>query len=75
MPVSYTHAVEPVEEGICRLTVTWWDGDTEIVTGTTHVRGDASVAEAYARVFAQDLRRNFAERFPAEQTPNGGIMP
>jgi hypothetical protein len=76
MAVAYSYSVQDMGDGTIRLSLQWLDGSTEIVSGVTHVKGDMAAAEAYARVFAEDLRRNFAERFPPEPSPmpEGGVM-
>lgn len=77
MAVTYEYTTQDLGDGTVRLSLRWLDGATEIVAGVTHVKGDVVAAEAYARVFAEDLRRNFAERFPPEPppAPEGGMLP
>jgi hypothetical protein len=77
MAATYEYTTQDLGDGTVRLTIRWLDGAVEIITGVTHVKGDVTDAEAYARVFADDLRRNFAERFPPEllPAPTGGLMP
>jgi hypothetical protein len=70
---KYKTSVETQEESILR--VTWEDDENNvIVTGEKKVKGNAAAAKKLEKAFAQDLRRNFSERFPvAEVTPEEEI--
>ncbi len=47
------------------VSVTWKDSDGNIlVQGEQLVSGDVETAEKVAKVFAGDLKKNFAHRFP-----------
>ena len=61
-------------DGIARIEVSFADEGVDLV-GTTHVKGGEAEALAYLPVFEADLRRNFADLFPAPQMPLGGELP
>ncbi len=47
------------------VSVTWKDSDGNVlVQGEQLVSGDVEAAEKVAQVFAGDLKKNFAHRFP-----------
>lgn len=74
---KYDSAIEVQTESILR--VTWKDdGGNIIVSGEKKVKGDPAEAAKIEHIFAEDLRRNFADRFPPPPVPDpmpmdGGI--
>ncbi len=61
------------EQTVTTVSVVWRDGDTVLVGGEKKFVGSASQAPAVAEKFADDLRRNFARRFPVI-VPEAGEM-
>jgi len=74
---SYNSAVDIQTETI--LKVTWTDEQGNIiVSGEKTVKGGPEEAAKVEQAFAEDLRRNFADRFPPPPEPDpmpmdGGI--
>lgn len=65
---KYKISIETQEESILR--VIWEDDDGNvIVSGEKKVKGGSDQAKKLAKVFAEDLRRNFHERFPKPSEP------
>ena len=61
------------EQGdVAELVLDFTDEGVELI-GTTHVKGDAAQAEAYAPFFEADLRRNFAHLWPVAEAEEGDI--
>lgn len=53
------------EQTISTLSVTWKDAEGNIIVhGEKLVAGKAEEAQVVAKTFAEDLKRNFARRFP-----------
>ncbi len=71
--MHYDFTTEPQSDNTL-LTVTWYDGETEIVSGEKLIKGHDSAFEQEAGFFAADLRRNFSDRFPPEPMPETGDM-
>lgn len=78
-----THSIQVNGDGTTTLRVDFSDEGVP-VQGETHVRGGEAEALAYLSVFEADLRRNFADQYPAllpqaEMTPpvtfEEGMMP
>ena len=74
---SYNSTVDTQTESV--LKVTWTDDlGNIIVSGEKQVKGGPEEAAKMEQTFAEDLRRNFADRFPAPEEPepmpmDGGI--
>lgn len=67
---KYKTTIETQEES--RLRVTWEDDNGNvIVSGEKKVKGGQGEAKKLEKAFANDLKKNFAERFPAPIVPPG----
>lgn len=65
---NYKTVIETQQESILR--VTWEDDNGNvIITGEKRVKGGPDEAKKLEKVFADDLKRNFKERFPKPQEP------
>lgn len=60
-----------VSDGVATLAVNFADEGVDL-QGQTTVKGGEAEALAYAPFFEADLRRNFADRFPAPVTEEEG---
>lgn len=67
-----TYQIEQLE-GICRLLVSFADEGIDL-EAITHVKGDKASALRYLSTFEADLRRNYADRFPLPEIPEGEGM-
>ena len=63
-----THVITENIDGIATIRVSFSD-EGVILTGETSVKGDESAALNYLPTFESDLRRNFADQFPAPEMP------
>ncbi len=54
------------------ITIDFIDEEVDLQCETA-VRGDSAAAYAYLPFFERDMRRNFADRFPVPEMPEGGI--
>jgi len=61
--MQYKTSIETQDESLLRIT---WEDDSGnvIVSGEKKVKGNAENAKKLEKAFAQDLKRNFSERFP-----------
>ena len=65
---SYNSTVDTQTESV--LKVTWTDDlGNVIVSGEKQVKGGPEEASKIEQTFAEDLRRNFADKFPASEEP------
>lgn len=70
---SYNSTVDTQTESV--LKVTWTDDKGNIiVSGEKQVKGGIDEATKIEQTFAEDLRRNFADRFPASEEPEPILM-
>lgn len=72
---KYKTTIQTQEESIVQ--VTWKDDQGNVIVhGEKRVKGGSKKAEKVAKAFAEDLRRNFHERFPkpSEPKPADGEM-
>ena len=60
------YVTEVIDEQRCKLTVSFADENVDL-TGETIVAGGEAAAVAYEPFFEADLRRNFADKFPAPE--------
>ena len=60
------YVTEVIDERRCKLTVSFADENVDL-TGETNVAGGEAAAVAYEPFFEADLRRNFADKFPAPE--------
>jgi hypothetical protein len=67
-----THITEVISD-VTKLTISFTDEGVEL-EATTHVKGGEQEALRYLPVFEADIRRNFADHFPAPETPEGGMV-
>jgi len=70
---KYKTVVETQEESTLRVT---WEDDSGnvIVSGEKKVKGGATEAKKIEKTFADDLKKNFGERFPNPPAPEGGMI-
>lgn len=67
---TYETVIESNEESVVK--VTWKDEEGNVIVhGEKKVRGGQAQAQHVANAFANDLKRNFANRFPAPIIPPG----
>jgi hypothetical protein len=67
--MTYTITVNP--DGTTTIDVDFTD-ETVNLQGQTSVKGGEAEALSYLHFFEADLRRNFADLFPASEVPPGG---
>lgn len=68
--------VKQKSRGLTKVEVFFKDEGVDL-EGTIHVVGDKAAVSAYIEVYESDLRRNFADLFPAPPMPSseGGMRP
>lgn len=60
------------DNGTTSITIDFIDENVDLQCETT-VKGDTSAAIGYLPFFERDMRRNFADKFPLPEAPEGGI--
>ena len=71
-----THVITENLNGTTTIQVDFTDEGVEL-QGSISIKGDTKQAEQYLPIFEKDLRQNFAEKFPmqdTEQPEEGGMM-
>lgn len=62
------------EQTVTTVSVVWRDGDTVLVGGEKKFVGPPDHAPAIAKQFAEDLKRNYARRFPVVEPEEGELV-
>jgi len=60
------------DDGTTGITIDFIDEELNLICETT-VKGDSSAAYSYLPFFVRDMRRNFADKFPIPEAPEGGM--
>lgn len=69
-----THDIVVNDDNTASISVSFLDEGIDL-QGNTSVKGGEAEALRYLPVFEADLRRNFSDRFPLPEMPQGGMMP